>query len=606
MDSKLNGYSAKEVAAILNAYTRLSSRPLDLFDLATEFLLRLPATEFVSEKDLGVLCNAFARMSISNSDLFENVSGRIEAQLGNLGPQSCGNICHAYGKLGLVERKDLISKVGKHAVSNFGKRLSPQELSNILYSVANLGITDADVVEPLIKRIAGKISRFNSIEMAAVCTSLTKLSISDRPLMRKISDLVIMNHAQYSAYEMTAVLHAFSQLEVAVPKKLFSEIALLALTEMNSHTACIALGAYSRVSDEVRVPYSLLDKLCAIVRTENETQYLANVIFSISRFPKDQIGENLRSLLVAIEEKLTTQSPPSNSVNLNQLIYALNKLGRTKESQLYPVCVAKAIETLHKFEGSQVCNILYAIAHRSDATLSHAEERLATRLVMRLADLEMNPQLFSSAIDSVARLGCASETMWHLLEERISVTIPESSRDDLTTLSALIRADRSQGASIPTIIKRIQIEKLNVHEVIFLTQTTSYLSGIRGDLKDISPKLMKDVSEFCLQNLADISADQLIHITGLVKFLGPCEELELFKYVPQVPRAHCDSVPLLLAPQRRTTDPSAELAVTVRIDELISAVPEGIPRINFILTGIRTAHIRLRHIYQSRLEEHLR
>ena len=148
VDSRFRGSSPRDVATILNASVRLQFIDKELFSAASQYIQQLPSSEFVSEKHIGLIFNAFARAGISDIPLFDLLASRTESQLSSMSAQSCGNVCHAFGKLGLKGEtaSRLIPKISMHATSTLAKTISSQELSNIIYSFGNLGIRDIDAL----------------------------------------------------------------------------------------------------------------------------------------------------------------------------------------------------------------------------------------------------------------------------------------------------------------------------------------------------------------------------------------------------------------------------------------------------------------------------
>ena len=486
MDSEFKEYSGRDVAVLLNSFVRLKYHETPLFAAASVHLRNLAETEFISERDLGLIFNAFARAGIADSALFDKLGERVNKQLSELSTQSCGNIAHAFGKLGMKNEMaaGLLPQIAVRVCSPLlAKKVSCQELSNILYSFGNLGLADSEFLEPLINLVKKKINRFNSIEIAAVATALAKLDISDKLLMVSMKNVVEKNDKDYNPYEITAVLHAYSQLQVSVPTKLFLEIAPVVFSsgEFNSHTACIALGAFARAS--ITPPVSLLERLAPAIQSENNPQYLVDTVFAISRI--GFVHECLEHILIFQVEKLAVKSFPICAANLNQLIYALNKLEIITHISVLPFyehIVAKAILEAKEFNGRQISNILFILSRRNISCLSEIEKKLITFLFKQLIavtekeDGRVSSQLFGSCIDSAARLGGIETSVWTQLEGRLKMLAPDSSVD-VGIIEALTRAGRLNGEIAEIILKRIDCNKLSLSHIMLLLQTIGLARG---------------------------------------------------------------------------------------------------------------------------------
>ena len=433
LDSNLSGLSGRDVAIILNALVRLSHPDRRVFGKAGCFLRSLPVTEFIGERDLGLIFNAYARAGVLDEDLFQSLNGRVLVQLSVLSPKTSGNICHALGKLKSTSEpsRDLIIKIAEHVSTNVGNRVSPPELSNVLYSLGNLGIRDLPVIDPLLKLVCSKIHWFNPIEMSAVATALCKLSITDRSLLKALAKQVQTKADYFDAYEIVAILHAYSQLDIKAPRGIFLEVApkILMSKDMNSHTASIAYCAYSRVG--LALPAELLVRLGGMISTENDPQYLVNVLFAYS---KGTSGAASTPILETIVTKLLKRPFPVNPINLNQLLYGINRLTFSEWEnplvvELYRKVVLESLRAVADFTPTQLSNILFAISHRLPLTLTEHEIQLVKRVVNSTDFLSsLSPQLLSSVQESVTMLGMGSDSFRLEIQSQLEATLWDTAK----------------------------------------------------------------------------------------------------------------------------------------------------------------------------------
>lgn len=506
-DSRFQGYSGKDVAIVLNALVRLRRFDKAIFESAASHLQRLPTAEFISEKHLGLILNAYARAGIVDVSLFASLFPRIDAQLEQMGSQSCGNICHALGKLSIVNEstRRLVSKLSLRILKH--KAATNQEISNVFHSVAKLEIADADIVEPLLRIVSRKMHTFNSVEVAAVATALAKLNISDNDLMRKIYKRVSATEQQFNAYELTAVLHASSRLDSSVSRDLFENFDHNKLQGSNSHTGCIALCAYARVG--IKPSDVLVTTMSDLIKTESNGQYLVDVLFGLSRFAS--LSENLEELLYAVARKLLACDYPRTAANINQLIYSLMKLKSTCTAdsvllELFNQALVQGAACVESFEERHIANILFSIS--SSPEISGNEAQLAKLLGHKILGIK-NPQLFSSCVESVAKLGLTSASLWNQIERKIKVTIPDSATIDVRTSQALAHVGRFQGDVAQMLLQRISVDTLSVSSSIALLYTLAFARVKNG--------MTCDALITSLVNRVPImNEDQFYHIAALL------------------------------------------------------------------------------------------
>ena len=570
VDSRFRGSSPRDVATILNASVRLQFIDKELFSAASQYIQQLPSSEFVSEKHIGLIFNAFARAGISDIPLFDLLASRTESQLSSMSAQSCGNVCHAFGKLGLKGEtaSRLIPKISMHATSTLAKTISSQGLSNIIYSFGNLGIRDIDALVPLTRLIASKIRSFNAIEIAALVTALTKLAISDKPLMREIAKLVEKNASRFNAYEMTAVIHAFSQLNVPIPHVLFDTVApsVLSASDMNSHTACIAFGSYARVG--IIPSPSLMSVLSTLIKTESDAQYLINVLFGFGRLT--DVAATERSLIDEVITKLLKRDIPPNPVNLNQLVYSMNKLGlvstpNSAATDLYTRTLRSAIEAIPSFDGLQLSNLLYAIANRGTELLPE-EQKLTTRLISRIAEMDVSPQLLSSIVESVARLGSAPPATWTLLETRLRVTVPDSAAIDVRNVESLAHASRLVGDIGDCLVNRVDVTQLTTGQLADFLYALVHARRATASVRSI----VETAAKVCLEKIEDVKTSELKQIASLSNALLGGEvdvfPFNLYSDIPNVTEA-----PLTKRPVIVNEGQSALTDLSHRMDDCVAA-----------------------------------
>lgn len=513
------GCSPRDLAIILNSLVRLAYVDRSVFESASQFLQGLGRNEFVSERDLGLIHNAYARAGIADIKLFEALCPRVRDQLGVLSPQSAGNICHAYGKLGISFEiaKSLLIEIATQVCRERGKRAaSSQELSNILYSLGNLDICEMSVISPLLKLVTEKLSRFNPVELAALVTALCKLGISDKPLMRLTAkraespDCV----AKFSPYEITAILHAFSQLDVNVPKRLFLEIAppIFSRTAFNnSHSACITFCAYSRVG--ICVPASLSAVLVPLILTENDPQYLVNVLFAL--------GNQDTVLSGSVVGKLLDRGFPLNPINLVQVLYSTSRLPGAEKLHVFTrgECLARVSE----FAPSQLSNILYALRKSPSLDLFEAIASRAREFVPQLS-----PQLRSSVAESTAIIAPNSDKMWTPIAEALRA--PQSW--DLVSLSALSNSARLTNAMFA-----------RVFEYSWEPEFTDFLQLlciVKHSSLDVPPRLHELLYTQLREGLDDITQSELMELVRLMRSVSleiptPFDSIEILDTNPQVP-----------------------------------------------------------------------
>jgi hypothetical protein len=465
IDSNLERYTATDLAVVLNSFCRLGFIRQDLFRSIADFLKSRPDTFTIPERSLGMIYNAFARANIYNSDLFEKLSIFLNKSLTSVSTHTAGNICHALGKLRIANPSAVldVSKIASHVITNHASRLTPQELSNILYSLGNMGINNPELTEPLIQIAKRKVRKFNPIEVAAICTSLTKLAISDDSLMKQIANLVESQSSRYTPYEFVAVLHAFSQLDTIVPQKLFTDIFPTVITaDIDPKTACIAFNAFARIG--IQPPAPITDTLKTAILQTSDSQYLINVLFSAGQLFSGNLSEDDSFFINTLCESIKA-SPVMNPINCTQLIFALNKLKKT-DNPLYFEIVSGAILLIPEFEVNQISNILYGLS-LNGSPLTDNELELATGLIAsRRIVADGTPQLVSSITESVAALGIGDSGVWETLTRAVIAKCPEHPKIDLRTLSAILRQDKVMTKeSVDVITKRMNVAKLGTDDL---------------------------------------------------------------------------------------------------------------------------------------------
>ncbi len=491
-DSNLERYTSTDLATILNSFCRLGYIQHDLFHAVADYLTSRPNTYNIPERSLGMIYNAFARANIYKPDLFDKLSIFLNKSLPTVSTHTAGNICHALGKLRIKTPSAIedVSKIASHVLKNHASRLTPQELSNILYSLGNMGIQDPELTEPLVQIAKRKVRKLNPIEVAAICTSLTKLAIADDSLMKQIANLVESNQSRYSAYELVAVLHAFSQLDTIVPQKLFTDVLPAVISDdIDPKTACIAFNAYARIG--IHPPSSITTTLKTSILGTSDSQYLINVLFSAGQLYSDNLSEQDSQFITALCQSIHS-SPVINPINCTQLIFALNKLGKT-ESPLYNQVVSGAIGMIPDFEVNQISNILYGFSLRS-SQLRDFEMDLATGLIAsRKIAADATPQLVSSIAESVASLGLGDTGVWETFTRAVITKCPDDSKIDVRTLAAVLRQDKVSSEELVSVIaKRMNVGKLSSDD---LTRCLRLIVDHKIDVPDLSLKIYTAVIE---------------------------------------------------------------------------------------------------------------
>jgi hypothetical protein len=521
-DSGYEGYSGKDVAIILNALCRLSYINPDLFAAASLRLQDLSSTEYISEKHIALIFNSFARAGIVDRALFETLIPRVDAQISSMSSQSCGNICHALGKLGIDGdlAVNLIPKLCNRLVKLPDAR--SQELSNALHSYAKLGITNIESLEPLVILISKRLHTFNPIEVAGVATAVAKLQLSDKPLMSAVRKRVDSTISRFNAYELTAVLHAFSQLDVPLPTSLFEKVPSEIFQDTNPQTACIALCAFARagVIPSDKLVYALENA----IKEESNPQLLVDVLFGMSRF--ETLTPPLVSVLQAVVQVLASKSEiPITTANINQLIYGIKKLelltssGVPEMSNVYIKALSGGLTLIKGFDERQISNLLFAFA--SSKELSQEEKRFSEQLAMRITEIS-NPQLFASCLESLAKLDIRTPSLWNTIERRLRVVITDSPTQDVQIAQALAHIGRFKDETAGVILKRIEVSKLTVSSVTALLYTLLH-AGM--DTEEIVKSIARN-----LQSCTDrMTSDQFIDVSKLLKSCGV--HVVPFKYV---------------------------------------------------------------------------
>ena len=503
LDSNFAGYSGKDVAGVLNAFARLNHFPDRLFSAASRHLTEMPSTEYISEKDLGLIFNAFARAGIADQALFESLAPRVISQISSLSSQSCGNICHALGKLG-VEGEATATVVPKLCERILKiKTASNQELSNVFHSLARLGFTDSDLLEPLVRLIAKRIHAFNAVEVAAIATGVSKLNLADRELMNNMRKCMEKNINAFSSYELTAVLHAFSQVEVATPVNLFEQAESKIFEGCHPHTACIALCAFGRVG--ITPNEALAVTLANEVRSERSPQYLVDVLFGLSRI--QPLSSPLLDLTDWIGKKLR-DGFPETPVNVNQLIFGISKLRVNNPSRSLEEVYMKSLEIACKlvksFDELQVTNLLHALG--TSSSLSDAERKIAESLSKRVGDIN-NPQMFASCLESISRLDIRSPSVWNTVERRLKVVIPDSPVYDVKIAQTLAHVGKFREHIANIILKRINLDKLSVSSTLALLYTLLHARvGSLGHLQAIANHLQSNLAVMSVEQFRDASS----------------------------------------------------------------------------------------------------
>jgi hypothetical protein len=558
-DSSFRNFSAGDIAIILNSIVRISKLGEELFRAASERLQSIPDSEFVSEKHLGLIFNAFARAGVIDLPLFASLSKRVESQLKSLSSQSCGNICHAFGRLGIdnAAAKELMSKVSLQLLSH--KKPSSQEISNVFHSLSKVGIDDPEIIEPMLTLITQRILTFNPIEIAAVATAVSRMNVSDKNLMAKLKKRVESILPQFTSYELTAVLHAFSQLKVPTPTTLFEKVDPSIFHESNSHTACLALCAFARVGIVPSVDLS--NVMRRLISNEHSGQYLVDVLFGLSRF--ETRHDSLQELTETVVERLLLDGFPEIPANVNQVIFALGKLGKmvpeSKAAQLYAKTISLAIFMADQMDERQVSNMLFSMASHHEVS-SH-ESKLIDALIPRIAHIN-NPQLLSSCIESAVKVQVTSSSFWNQMERKLRITIPESPLVDLRTSKSLAHIGRFRGEVAQFLLKRIDLKRLGPFDLVELVYTISY-----SKIKD--QDLVQNIARESLNRIADMSAEEFHELASLLKL----NEVKQFPFLLSDRDARDTSLSPLIRVQGRESinkELSATTELTLILDGKVS------------------------------------
>ena len=521
-DSGFLGYSGQELASILNSLCRMSESDPVLFAAASRHLRDMPMTEFISEKHIGLIFNAYARAGIADRALFSSISSRVESQIPSMSSQTCGNICHAFGKLSVngEPAESLVPLLCNRLISL--PNSSSQELSNAIYSLARLGITNTDSVEPLVRMITQRMYLFNPVEVAAVATAMTKLRLSDKDLLRALQKRVEKTIEQYSSYELTAVLHAFSQLSVATSVSLFEKANPDIFRDTNPHTACIALCAYGRMG--ILPSDGLTSALVGAITKEQSPQYLVDVLYSLSRF--DSVSDSLMSLILDLSRRLTgVEDFPVSTANVNQLIYGIKKLNNFQNvdaevtGSLLHKSIVLGAKLVKEFDEKQLANLLHAFA--SSKGVSDRELRFCEHLSSRITEVT-NPQLFASCLESFAKLNLQSPTLWNTVERRIRVVVPDSPTYDVRIAQALAHVGRLKTETATVLLKRINIDRLSVSSSIALMYTLLYAETEHGLIAGPLGTHLQSIME-------KMSPDQFMEASRLLRSLEM--DLTPFRFV---------------------------------------------------------------------------
>lgn len=404
--SGLERFSPRDVALAMNSLVRLKYYDLATFTLFAQYFKTLAISSSISHKDLGSVCNAFCRAGLRDDSLFDILCTYTDGQMSTITSRSGGNICHAIGKLKINTpiTVDTVLAIARRVVDNEAlpqSAASPQELSNVVYSLGNLEINDTSVLPYLLDIVHRRMSEFNPMEVSAIATALSKLHHSDKELMKCLSKHVQSTHSAFGVFEITAVLNAFSHLQVPVPRALFNIVGPAIITNsldqpIDPTSACILICAYARC--KLAMPVSIREALRTATLRQSDPQYLVNVLFALGQ------SEDLPILIaeaVVLQLNDLIAMIPDECVTVTQLIYAFNKLNlKSAEHNLYKRSLDTAKRRAAEFDGSQICNIIHSIVYRQTPA-SIEELDLITLLEKSPRLTNLTPQLHASLAEAL-------------------------------------------------------------------------------------------------------------------------------------------------------------------------------------------------------------
>ncbi|OEH76326.1 hypothetical protein cyc_00586 [Cyclospora cayetanensis] len=137
------GYRAREIVAILNAYAKAGYRDVSLFHHLAR-LLALQATD-CRASDLAVALQAFARLNIPNKSFFDLLALQCISKADELGPRGIATVAAAYGGMQHPQHQ-LFSTLAQHVQAR-AEAFCSIDLSQLLWGCARVAFHNAPMLD---------------------------------------------------------------------------------------------------------------------------------------------------------------------------------------------------------------------------------------------------------------------------------------------------------------------------------------------------------------------------------------------------------------------------------------------------------------------------
>jgi len=204
--------SSKQLALCCNAVVRGPFREKETIDAIAKICTSKLAQ--FNDKDLGCAANAFARLGVGDSELFNGIADVILSKeyevVARFSPQNLALILNSYAKLGF-RRADLFIFIRSAVVSSVNK-FNAQELSMVASAYSRNGCFDQHLFHHLSEAIQASVGAFTPQDLSNCCNAFSRVKYDDHNLYNSLKQRIVETASDFNVPHISMALNAFGKL----------------------------------------------------------------------------------------------------------------------------------------------------------------------------------------------------------------------------------------------------------------------------------------------------------------------------------------------------------------------------------------------------------
>jgi hypothetical protein len=364
--------------------------------------------------------------------LLDELKNAARESVAKFKPQEIANILWAFATLGIEDEKlfsIFANVIGKRKLSFF----KPQEIANILWAFATLGIKDKKLFDDFANEIKKRnLSSFNPQDFANILWAFATLGIKDKKLFDDFAnEIKKRNLSSFKPQEFSNILWAFATLGIK-DKKLFdgfaNDIEKKNLTSFTPQNIANILWAFATLSiKDIKLFHAFAND---IEKRNNladfAPQAIANILWAFATLDiKDKIFDDFAN---EIEKRNLSSFKPQEIANI---LWAFANLG-IKDKKLFDDFASDIKRNLSFFTPQHIANILWAFATQGikDKIIHDFAIEIEKR---NLRDFK--PQDFANILWAFATLGIQDKNLFNSFANEIKIrTLTEFKVQQITTI----------------------------------------------------------------------------------------------------------------------------------------------------------------------------